>query len=65
MLLPHDFKMMFTCKSDQTSVRCVESLEKADFNSVFEQHGYPSVDIGALKKIHPGLMSMEDYFRSG
>ncbi|KAI9636563.1 uncharacterized protein MKK02DRAFT_26925 [Dioszegia hungarica] len=31
----------------------------------FEQSGYPAVNTAELKKIHPGLMSMEDYFRKG
>ena len=30
---------------------------------VFEEKGYPHVDVDGLRKIHPGLMSFEDYFR--
>ena len=29
----------------------------------FDTSGYPPVDVNALKKIHPGLASMEDYFK--
>lgn len=29
----------------------------------FETTGYPAVNVNELKKIHPGLISMEDYFR--
>lgn len=30
-------------------------------SAVFDKVGYPSVDVAALKKIHPGLSSFTDY----
>jgi hypothetical protein len=56
-LLPHDFKEMMKCRSGPLSfVRCADA-------SVFDNTGYPAIDVDALRQIHPDLMSFEDWFR--
>lgn len=46
--------------SSPATAERVHELTRADF----DQSGYPDIDVAALKKIHPGLKSLEDDFRA-
>jgi hypothetical protein len=62
-ILPYDLKMMMFCRHLlQVYVTCASADTLSTWPD-FRQGGYPKVDIPALKRAHPDLLSLEGWVR--